>query len=118
MIGLHIISDFKGVNFDNIELSENILRNYVSGLIKKYNLSELGNYFHTFSNKNEITGVFALAESHISIHTWPEKKYVSLDIFVCNLGKDNTQKAKKIYEELKNFFNPKEVEETFLDRNF
>jgi S-adenosylmethionine/arginine decarboxylase-like enzyme len=50
--------------------------------------------------------VIALAESHISIHTWPEKEYVSLDIFVCNFYEDNSLKAKKIYKNLIDFFKP------------
>lgn len=116
MIWLHIISDFKWVDFSKINLDKDILQNLISDLLKKYNLSELWNYYHTFSNKNEITCVVALAESHISIHTWPEKKYISLDIFVCNLWKNNSLKAKKIYQKLIDFFKPKNIEENFIDR--
>ena len=38
--------------------------------------------FHEFSPYG-ITGVLVIAESHISIHTWPEHKYVAVDIFSC-----------------------------------
>jgi S-adenosylmethionine decarboxylase proenzyme len=116
MIWLHIIADFKWVNFWKINLDENILKNLISDLIKKNNLTELWNYYHTFSKNNEITCVVALAESHINIHTWPEKKYVSLDIFVCNFWKNNSQKAKKIYQNLIDFFTPEKIEENFLER--
>ena len=35
-----------------------------------------------------VSGVAVLAESHISIHTWPEKSYAALDIFVCGENAD------------------------------
>lgn len=38
---------------------------------------------HAFGEGAGITGVAILAESHISIHTWPELDYVALDVFVC-----------------------------------
>jgi S-adenosylmethionine decarboxylase len=38
---------------------------------------------HSFGDNAGITGVAILAESHISIHTWPEINYVALDVFVC-----------------------------------
>ena len=116
MIWLHIISDFKWVDFSKVNLDENKLKILISDLLKKYKLSELWNYYHTFSKDNEITCVVALAESHITIHSWPEKKYLSLDIFVCNLLGNNSIKAKKIYQELIDFFNPETVEENFIER--
>ena len=39
--------------------------------------------FHKFSPSGGITGVALLAESHISIHTWPEHAYAAIDIFMC-----------------------------------
>ncbi len=116
MIWLHIIADFKWVNFEKINLDKKILKNFISENLKNLWLSELGNHYHTFSKKNEITCVVALAESHINIHTWPEKKYVSLDIFVCNFWEDNSEKAKKIYKNLVEFFKPEKIEKTFLER--
>ena len=38
---------------------------------------------HSFGENCGITGVAILAESHITIHTWPEINYAALDIFVC-----------------------------------
>ncbi|MBO9413621.1 MULTISPECIES: adenosylmethionine decarboxylase [unclassified Ruegeria] len=43
----------------------------------------LSSSFHTFGGHGGITGVLLLAESHISIHTWPEKSYAAIDIFMC-----------------------------------
>lgn len=39
--------------------------------------------FHEFGENQGITGVALLAESHISIHTWPENEYAAIDIFMC-----------------------------------
>jgi S-adenosylmethionine decarboxylase len=38
---------------------------------------------HHFGGGNGVTGVALLAESHISIHTWPERGYAAIDIFMC-----------------------------------
>jgi len=44
----------------------------------------LGANFHDFGDGVGNTGVLMLAESHISVHTWPECHYAAIDIFVCN----------------------------------
>jgi S-adenosylmethionine decarboxylase len=49
---------------------------------------------HSFGEGGGITGVAILAESHISIHTWPELDYVALDVFVC--GRCDPYSALKI----------------------
>lgn len=52
-----------------------------------------------------ITAVILLAESHISLHTWPEHNYMAIDIFTC--GK-KTQPEKAL-EYLQNVFRPKRI---------
>jgi S-adenosylmethionine decarboxylase len=47
---------------------------------------------HHFGPRRGVTGVALLAESHISIHTWPERRYAALDIFMCGRA-SNPQKA-------------------------
>jgi len=39
--------------------------------------------FHSFGGGKGVTGVVLLAESHISVHTWPEHGFAALDIFMC-----------------------------------
>ncbi|MGD2131366.1 MAG: adenosylmethionine decarboxylase [Maricaulaceae bacterium] len=39
--------------------------------------------FHTFQPNGGVSGVVVLAESHISIHTWPERGFAALDVFMC-----------------------------------
>ena len=54
-------------------------------------------HLHTFSEGGGISGVAVLSESHISVHTWPERGYAAFDVFMCGdaeprkaLGVSNT----------------------------
>jgi len=40
-------------------------------------------HFHKFGEQGGVTGVLILAESHITVHTWPEYDYAAFDIFMC-----------------------------------
>jgi S-adenosylmethionine decarboxylase len=42
----------------------------------------LHSHFHNFTGGG-VSGVLVLAESHISIHTWPERNFAAIDIFMC-----------------------------------
>jgi S-adenosylmethionine decarboxylase len=53
-------------------------------------VSVLHDYFHRFDDTNGFTGIICLAESHISIHTWPEKSKMYIDVFICNDECSNT----------------------------
>ena len=54
----------------------------------------LTEHFHTFSGAGGVTGVLLLAESHISIHTWPEHRFAAIDAFIC--GGMKLEKVKEI----------------------
>ncbi len=43
----------------------------------------LHSHFHHFTPNGGVSGVIVLAESHISIHTWPERDFAAVDIFMC-----------------------------------
>ncbi len=43
----------------------------------------LHSYYHPFGEGMGVSGVTILAESHISIHTWPERGYAAIDVFMC-----------------------------------
>ncbi len=81
MLGLHIIAEFHGVDpeiLDNKELLEKVFieaAEYAGSNV-------LGAVFHKF-NPHGVTGIVAISESHISIHTWPEFGYAAIDAFSC-----------------------------------
>lgn len=82
---IHIIADLYDCDF-TFWISKNNI-DYISQFfydkILKYDLTILDFTKHEFS-KDSFSLIYMLAESHISIHTWPEINYISLDIFVCN----------------------------------
>jgi S-adenosylmethionine decarboxylase proenzyme len=117
MIWIHIIADLKKIDFKKLQLTEKKLQIFISKSLKDVWLTELWNHYHTFSNPDEITGVIALAESHITFHTWPEKKYISVDIFVCNIENNNSDKAKALYKKIVSFIKPWEIEEQIIERS-
>ncbi len=43
----------------------------------------LHTHLHHFGTESGVSGVLVLAESHISIHTWPERAFAAIDIFMC-----------------------------------
>jgi S-adenosylmethionine decarboxylase len=61
-------------------------------------------HLHHFTPNGGISGVAVLAESHISIHSWPEKQYAALDIFMCG-----TSQPIKALAVLQNAFRPKNM---------
>lgn len=56
----------------------------------------LSAHLHGFKGGG-VTGVLLLAESHISIHTWPERGYAALDVFMC--GKADVDAAARVLVE-------------------
>lgn len=87
----------------------------VKQILQQENTKCLGEFLHIFPN-NSFSVVVVLAESHISIHTWPERHAVQLDVFLCNYINDNTQKCQSIFDKIVDYFSPIETEITLIDR--
>ena len=99
--GTHLIADFWGAkNLDDLELMERALREAV----KQARATLLHIHLHHFTPNGGISGVAVLAESHISVHSWPERNYAAFDVFMC--GDSEPEKA---IEVLKAAFGPTEV---------
>lgn len=71
----------------------------------------LSGRFHKFGGHGGVTGVLLLSESHISIHTWPEKNYAAIDIFMCGAAQPDKAAAY-----LKDQFRPARVQITRVHR--
>ena len=71
------------------------------GAVKAAGATLLHIHLHTFSDGGGVSGVAVLAESHISVHTWPEKGYAAFDVFMC--GNAEPRKALSVFKQA---FNP------------
>ncbi|MBB4265753.1 adenosylmethionine decarboxylase [Roseospira visakhapatnamensis] len=78
--GVHLLVDlWGGEGLDNLDLTEAAL----IAATRAAGATLLHTHLHHFTPNGGISGVLVLAESHISIHTWPERAYAALDIFMC-----------------------------------
>ncbi len=77
--GTHLIIDLYGAErLDDLPFIETVLRDCVD----KAKATLLHIHLHPFE-PNGVSGVAVLAESHISVHTWPEEGYAAFDVFMC-----------------------------------
>tara|TARA_B100001013_G_scaffold83959_1_gene45854 strand:- start:1574 stop:1924 length:351 start_codon:yes stop_codon:yes gene_type:complete len=81
ILGIHLLLDLEKCDPDKLDDLKGI-ENLLTRAAKDAGAKIVGKTFHKF-NPMGITGVVAIAESHISVHTWPEYNYASADIFSC-----------------------------------
>lgn len=76
-------------------------------------LTPLGAYFYQFEDGQGapagVTGTVVLAESHLAIHTWPETSDVTLDVYVCNFSRDNSERARQVFRRVIAALAPEEI---------
>lgn len=78
--GTHLIVDLIGAErLDDLDHIEDTLRR----CIEASRATLLHIHLHHFTPNGGVSGVAVLAESHISIHSWPEHGYAALDVFMC-----------------------------------
>ena len=115
--GLHLIGDLFDCSCNHkIFTDPKFLENTCSSFVNNVGLTEVGKFFHQFDGEGGVTGMIVLAESHMSLHTWPEKKYVTLDVYVCSYTQDNREKAKNLYKALEDLFQPSNKNYKEIDR--
>ena len=62
---------------------QSMLEQHLIEAAKAAGATVLHTSFHKFDRGEGVTGVIVLAESHISVHTWPEYGYMAVDVFMC-----------------------------------
>lgn len=79
--GDHYLVDFYGCDANVIATAEPTMRALLTAA-QDCGATILEHNFHEFS-PHGVSGVILIAESHISIHTWPENHFAAVDIFTC-----------------------------------
>lgn len=116
--GLHLIGDCFDCTCDEALLVDaDFLRDLCRETVRRHGLSAVAEAFHQFGPEAGVTGIVALAESHLSVHTWPERRYVTLDVYVCNYAENNRGKARALFEALCSVFRPLRRRVHAIDRD-
>jgi S-adenosylmethionine decarboxylase len=112
--GLHIISNFES---QEVYLLKEFFdfKSFINSTIDELRLNKVGEAYHNFEGGG-FTAVVCLSESHLSIHTWPDKGYVTFDVFLSNFSTDNSPKAHHIYNATLKFFSGRVLFENTIER--
>ena len=98
VLGSHLLLELKDCNPELLnDLS--YIRKAMIETAEDVGATIIGESFHHFSPQG-VTGILAIAESHISIHTWPEYGYAAADIFSCGTTFRPMEAATKLAEAL------------------
>jgi spermidine synthase len=111
MQGLHLTADLHGCRCDPALLvDEATLAALCGRAVADAGLTLVAERFFTFprweGQPGGVTGAVLLAESHLAVHTWPERGGVTLDVYVCNFPTDNSRKAEALLDDLLVAFDP------------
>jgi len=121
-LGKHIILDLYGVNLNILQNINNstyyLFNEFIEHILQTANIHLLSKNVHFFNLVIEnvkiegaFTALYLLSESHLSIHTWPEKDFIAIDIFTCGDCNINY-----IADKLIDYFEPKNKKLTLLNR--
>ena len=101
MQGLHLTADLHNCRCDPVwMLNAEKLGAWCLQAVTASGLQSVNQLFHTFPATEHgpggVTATVLLAESHLCVHTWPEQKAVTLDVYVCNFGGNHSAKARAL----------------------
>jgi S-adenosylmethionine decarboxylase len=103
-MGTHLLVNMYGCPPDLLERAERV-STLLNEVVSETGLTKLGENVHQFEPYG-VTAIVLLAESHISIHTWPEQNgSAAVDIFTCG----HPSSADRAFEALKEKFKPSKL---------
>ena len=113
MQGLHLTADLYGCGCPReLLIDAQALADLCRRAVADAQLTVVDEKFFTFPDYQDepggVTGAVLLAESHLALHTWPERSGVTLDVYVCNFSTDNSGKAETLMDDLIIAFSPAE----------
>ncbi|HBG62018.1 MAG: S-adenosylmethionine decarboxylase proenzyme [Omnitrophica WOR_2 bacterium GWF2_38_59] len=79
--GKHYLVEFINCNAEKLKYVKDVKKVFISAA-KKSNATILKYYFNQFKPTG-VSGIMLIAESHFSIHTWPDHDYAAFDMFSC-----------------------------------
>ncbi|MEM2121636.1 MAG: S-adenosylmethionine decarboxylase [Candidatus Woesearchaeota archaeon] len=112
----HLILDIKECEEFKKLFSKKIIKNCLLELVKISKMKAITKplvfyYNHKEKQESGVTGFIIISDSHISIHTYPYKKSLYLDLFSCK-----SFDSDKIYSFIKNEFKPSKTNKKLIKR--
>ena len=114
--GKHMICDITGIKNHVLLHDMNRIKEVLDMICKKYNYTIVNKMEHQFEPEG-LTLLYLLSESHISIHTFPEKNYLALDVYTCREYSNNDVYL-EIYDYIIGVFDAVSGEPIIIDRHF
>lgn len=111
VLGRHLVAEMHGCP-PELLLSLDFARKVLRGAVEVSGATYLGEFHTVFKPGGGVSVIVAVAESHLSIHTWPEYGYAALDIFTCGELADPW----KAYEHVVSKYKPEKVNVTEIRR--
>jgi len=109
-LGMHVLVELTGASSALLN-DEGMLRKMMYEAATAIDATVLKDFFHRFQPQG-ITGILAISESHLTIHTWPEFNYAAVDIFTCG----NDALLEKAILLMKDRLQAKEVHAKWVER--
>lgn len=81
ILGQHLIVEYTGCSSDILDNTEHLEKSLTEA-VRRAGATIVNCTFHRY-NPQGVSGVVVIAESHMSIHTWPEYGYAAVDFFTC-----------------------------------
>ncbi|MCH8184792.1 MAG: adenosylmethionine decarboxylase [Chloroflexi bacterium] len=97
-LGTHLLLDLKECNSGLLD-DFSFIKKAMLDAAGEAGATIVGENFHKFDPLG-VTGIIAIAESHLCIHTWPEHAYAAVDIFTCGSNFKPHKAAERIIESL------------------
>ena len=98
VLGIHLMLELKACNSDLLDDLDYVKDSMVRAA-DEVGAHIIGESFHRFHPRG-VTGILAIAESHICIHTWPEYGYAAADIFTCSTTSEPKRAAQILIDRL------------------
>src|SRR3569832_2474803 len=122
MQGLHLTADLYQCRCDVAWLTDaQQLGAWCMQAVEAVGLEAVNQLFHTFKATDHgpggVTATVLLAESHVCLHTWPEQRAVTVDVYVCNFTAAHSAKARGLKKTQKQHNQPKKTEQRTHEQN-
>lgn len=121
MQGLHLTADLHQCRCAPQRLTDGpLLVQHCLQAVRAAGLQPVAQLSHAFAATAQaaggVTATILLAESHVCVHTWPEHRAVTLDVYVCNFAANHSAQAQTLMAALVQHFDPQDTVQHALQR--